>query len=166
MNLKIHWLYIKYPLLLSISVYSICILLVLLLSLILNFSIGDMSFNKNLNGWFNIFLHNLKIDLIIILGGFFFSVLSIILIAINGFLLGGILGQGIINNEIVDLLLTILPHGIVETIGFLLSSCIAIEITIQLFFKKIWDKKFSYYLLIQLSICIIFCLISAIIEGA
>lgn len=166
MNLKIHWLYIKYPLLLSISVYSICILLVLLLSLILNFSIGDMSFNKNLNGWFNIFLHNLKIDLIIILGGFFFSVPSIILIAINGFLLGGILGQGIINNEIVDLLLTILPHGIVETIGFLLSSCIAIEITIQLFFKKIWDKKFSYYLLIQLSICIIFCLISAIIEGA
>lgn len=166
MSLKIHWVYIKYPLLLSISIYFICTLLVLLLSLILNFSIGEMSFDKDLNGWFNIFLHNLKIDLIIILGGFFFSIPSIILLSINGFLLGGILGQGIINNEIFDLIITILPHGIMETTGFLLSSCIALEITIQLFFKKIWNKKFSYYLLIQLLTCIMLCLISAIIEGA
>jgi uncharacterized membrane protein SpoIIM required for sporulation len=153
--------------LLSTLLYTFSIAFVLILSLILNVSFGEMNYTNDLGGWYPIFLHNLKIDIIIILGGFLLSVPAIILVLFNGFLFGGIMGQSIINGETLTFIKTVAPHGIIETAGFLLASCISLQISLRILFyvQMKWDIKFLFRITIQIFVCIILCLISALIEG-
>lgn len=71
-----------------------------------------------------IFIHNVITDLIIILGGFFFSIISVILVIINGVSIGGLFGIDLPYASV-----TVLPHGIIEYFASSLALVIAFKIT-------------------------------------
>ncbi|KKE80285.1 hypothetical protein DTX80_03265 [Bacilli bacterium] len=149
----------------SCIIYFIGILLSLVLSLILNYSIGDMNFNNDLGGWQSIFVHNVKIDLIIIFGGFLLGIPAVLLLFFNGIVFGLILAQSIINSELVSFIVTIAPHGVIENIGFLYAGCISFQIARQIIFVRKFSWEKSYNLTVQIIICIFLCLVAALIEG-
>lgn len=71
-----------------------------------------------------LFAHNLIADLLVIIGGIFISITSVLIIIYNGLSIGSIFG--------VDLpyaAITILPHGIIEYFASALSLVIAFKIT-------------------------------------
>lgn len=71
-----------------------------------------------------LFSHNLIADLLVIVGGVFFSITSVLIIIYNGLSIGSIFG--------VDLpyaAITVLPHGIIEYFASALSLAIAFKIT-------------------------------------
>lgn len=83
----------------------------------------------------DLFIHNFSVDLITILGGFLFSVLSVILVIFNGVSVGSLFG--------IDLpfaTVTVLPHAIIEYFAGALALAIAFKIT-QLEIKVIKSRN-------------------------
>lgn len=75
-------------------------------------------------GAVNLFIHNVIADMFVIVGGLFFSIISVILVIFNGMSIGQLFG--------IDLpyaLTTIVPHGIIEYFAGALSLAIAFKIT-------------------------------------
>lgn len=134
----------------------------LLLSLILNVRLGIMTFGVINHHWSQIFFHNVIIVLVIIFSGFLMSIPSFLLIFINGFIFGAVLGQSIISNQVLELLVTTLPHGIPEIAAFLMAGEISLSIS-----KKIARKEFQITssLLIKVVICILLIFLSSILES-
>lgn len=73
-----------------------------------------------------LFKNNLTVNLIIIAGGFLFSIISTLVIFINGFVIG--FTYWIISNPIL-FMLYILPHGIFELTATILSFGVSLMIT-------------------------------------
>lgn len=73
-----------------------------------------------------LFKNNLTVNLIIIAGGFLFSIISALVIFINGFIIG--FTYWIIHNPIL-FILYILPHGIFELTATILSLGVSLMIT-------------------------------------
>jgi len=76
-----------------------------------------------------ILLNNLKIDFSIILGGSLFGSISLILLFINGLLLGTFAKTALSSKlSIIEYLALILPHGTLEIIGFLIAGAAGFKI--------------------------------------
>lgn len=134
----------------------------LLLSLVLNVSLGMMTFGNVNYHWWQVFFHNIIIVLVIIFSGFLMSIPSFLLIFINGFIFGAVLGQSIISNQLLELVISTLPHGIPEITSFLIAGEISLSIS-----KKIVRKNFQVTssLLTKAVICILLILLASILES-
>ncbi|EPB8221011.1 stage II sporulation protein M [Clostridium perfringens] len=151
---------------LSFGIYLSSCILSFLIILISNLNLGDLTFNNYIGTWFDIFIHNLKINFIIILGGAFFSIPSIFLLVGNGLIVGTIIGESIIQNNFLNILFSIGPHGIVEIPTFIYAGAVSFEITKEILINKFHiNKSFFVNIGYKMLLCSIFTLIAAIIEG-
>lgn len=72
----------------------------------------------------DLFIHNTTADLIVVVGGVFFSVISVLSAIFNGISIGQIFGIDLPYASVA-----ILPHGIIEYIAGALALAIALKIT-------------------------------------
>ncbi|MEM3437180.1 MAG: stage II sporulation protein M [Nitrososphaerales archaeon] len=82
-----------------------------------------------------IFLNNSIKSLFTILLGFFFAIIPLLFVTVNGLLIGMVFFDIMKTKGLVFILLAILPHGIIEIPVFLLSVAIGIKMGIQTILK-------------------------------
>src|SRR5699024_8268072 len=85
-------------------------------------------FSNDIGSSIDIFIHNTKVQLIIIIGALFLGIPTTILLFINGFAIGMTLAQAYISGDLSKLLLHLLPHGIFEIPGFLLVAILSYQL--------------------------------------
>lgn len=157
----------KYATKIVLSIYLFGIAFALILFLILNIDFGEITFNNNIGNFFDIFLHNLKVQMFIFMGALLLGIPTIILLFINGFSIGMTVAQAIISENLIELLLHILPHGIFEIPGFLIISILSYQVLsvfnqgkkLKAFFGFFNEKKYLFLL------SFILTFIAALIEG-
>ncbi|WP_298499627.1 stage II sporulation protein M [uncultured Methanobrevibacter sp.] len=71
-----------------------------------------------------LFTHNLTADLIVMIGGLLFSIISVIIVIFNGISIGGLFGA-----DFTFACTSILPHGIIEYFAGSLALAVAFKIT-------------------------------------
>jgi stage II sporulation protein M len=158
----------KYSLLTAILIYVIGALLSASIILILNIDLGKPSFDKDLGTWFDIFLHNIQVQLFLILGGVTLGVLTSFLLFVNGFYSGFVLGQSLIGDYHLEVVKQVALHGIFENIAFFISGSVGIQFaTIAIInrFSKTTLQYFDRYFLNKLIVIIIFTLIASFFEA-
>ena len=129
---------------------------------------GSPSPIAGVNG-FEIFLHNLSVDIMVVLWGFLFSIGSVILVAYNGALIGYPFGTDLLFASV-----TILPHSIIEYPASIFVLAAAFNIT-KLEIEMIKTRSFRPVLeenkvvlkdiLFLVIISVIFLAVAAFIEG-
>ncbi|MDD1674386.1 MAG: stage II sporulation protein M [Methanomicrobiales archaeon] len=85
-----------------------------------------------------IFLNNLEACILLFLGGATFGALTVLIIAVNGVVIGGIIELVREERGILYVLAAILPHGIVEVPSFLLSGALGLMLADAL--KRDWRE--------------------------
>ena len=120
-------------------------------------------------GAVDLFIHNVTADLMVIVGGVLFSIISVILVIFNGVSIGIPFG--------IDLpfsLVSILPHGVIEYFAGALALAIAFKITsfeIKIIKNKSLkntindNKTYLKDILVILIVMIVLLAIAAIIEA-
>ena len=82
-----------------------------------------------------IFLNNSIKSLFAILLGFFFAIIPLLFVTINGLLIGIVFFDAMKERGLAYILLAILPHGIIEIPIFLLSVAIGLRMGVQTVLK-------------------------------
>ncbi|MCP8313914.1 MAG: stage II sporulation protein M, partial [archaeon] len=82
-----------------------------------------------------IFLNNSIKSLFAVLLGFFFAIIPLLFVTINGLLIGMIFFDVAKEKGLVFILSAILPHGIIEIPIFLLSVAIGLRMGVQMVLK-------------------------------
>ena len=123
---------------------------------------------ESFSGTINIFTHNLLADSIMILGGIFFSVISVLIAIFNALVIGVPFG-----GDLTFFSLSVLPHGIIEYSATVVSLAAAFSIT-KLEIKMIKNRSFKNTLkehktelkdiLVMIIIVVVLLFIAAIIE--
>lgn len=87
---------------------------------------GTLHYSNNVTktNTFDLFLHNVISDLIVIIGGLFFSIISVFAIIFNAIIIGSPFGTDFTYYSV-----TILPHGIIEYAAAVISLACAFNIT-------------------------------------
>ncbi|WP_071460904.1 stage II sporulation protein M [Bacillus massilinigeriensis] len=124
----------------AFSVYLIGMLLSSVIFFLLNINEGELSFDNDLGNWFNIFLHNFRIHIFLIIGGIILSIPTIIIVFINGTVGGFYLTQSIIIDQYQDLFFMVMKHGIFEIPATLISAGISIQIS-SFIIRRIFIKE-------------------------
>ena len=116
----------------------------------------------------DLFLHNLGSDLLIIVGGVFFSIISLAVVVFNAVLIGSPFGS-----DFTFAALSILPHGIIEYSASIIALAAAFNIT-KLEILMIKNRKFREVIdenkillkdtLLMTILMIVLLIIAAIIE--
>ena len=90
------------------------------------------------------FFHNLKIHLLLIIGGVLFSIPSLIILIINGLFGGFYIVQAFILGQFDSLIKTIFLHAIFEIPATLLSVVLSLQISFYLLSysekREVYDK--------------------------
>ena len=116
-----------------------------------------------------IFFHNLSVDIMVVLGGLLFSVISVILVAYNGFIIGCPFGT-----DLLFASASILPHSILEypaSIFTLVAAFLITKLEIQMIktrsFRPVLEenKIILKDILVLIVISVILLIIAAFIEG-
>ncbi|MED2879966.1 stage II sporulation protein M [Bacillus thuringiensis] len=147
-----------------IKIYCLCFVLFCLTLLVVYLHTDPVPTNgvlkSNIEVSFNyIFFNNLKVVLLLIfLAPLTFGIGTIIVLIINGLMLGSFLGS--IKNDF-SLSFLLIPHGIIELPILLLAASVGIKLTLDLFSMKIQFKVFFK----QLVIILFGLLIAASIES-
>ena len=118
---------------------------------------------------FDLFVHNLAVDLLVIVGGVFFSIISIAITAFNGLSIGTPFGT-----DFKFAVTSILPHSIFEYSGTVIALIIAFIIT-KLVISMIKTRSFRGILnesktelkdiLVLFIVMVILVFIAAVIEA-
>ena len=131
---------------------------------------GTLSVNESMPklNTFDLFLHNLFADLIVIVGGLLFSVISLLIVIFNAISIGMPFGYDFTFHA-----LTILPHGIIEYAALIFSLACAFKIT-KLEVEMIKTKSFKNVLnehrrelkdiLIMIVVVVVLLAVAAVIE--
>ena len=116
-----------------------------------------------------LFFHNLASDIVVVLGGFLFSVISVIVVAFNALAIGIPFGSDPVFSAV-----TILPHGIIEYAASIAALAAAFKITSleikmikQRSFRSVIDENRQYIkdIAILLLIMVVLLAVAAVIEG-
>ena len=117
----------------------------------------------------DLFMHNLTSDLITVLGGFLFSIISVIMVIYNAVSVGSIFGV-----DLTYATVTVLPHAITEYLASVLALAVAFIIT-KIEIKIIKNRTLRNTLnesqtelkdsLVLIIVIVILLAISAIIEA-
>lgn len=157
----------KHATIITLLTYIFGMVFSMILFLILNLDFGEITFSNDIGSSIDIFIHNTKVQLIIIIGALFLGIPTTILLFINGFAIGMTLAQAYISGDLSKLLLHLLPHGIFEIPGFLLVAILSYQLLniflngniLRNFIKFLKQKKYLFLL------SLILTMIAAIIEG-
>tara|TARA_B100001964_G_C14248656_1_gene608752 strand:+ start:2477 stop:3067 length:591 start_codon:yes stop_codon:yes gene_type:complete len=118
---------------------------------------------------YSIFFNNVIASFIVIIGGISFGIISLFGIIFNGIILGLVIS--IVKSESSILLISILPHGIIELPVFLISSSIGLSLGHQVLNKLRHKaesnllKDLKNWLIFYLKWLVPLLLIAAIIEA-
>lgn len=158
----------KYNLKIAVTIYILSMLLSGFIFGILNIKIGEFKFSNDLGTWYTIFFHNLKIHLLLIIGGVLFSIPSLIILIINGLFGGFYIVQAFILGQFDSLIKTIFLHAIFEIPTTLLSVVLSLQISFFIYYRIVKKEKFTIKLSKMLGVflsVVLLTLIAAIIEG-
>ncbi|MGE1027521.1 stage II sporulation protein M [Bacillus sp. GMs2/2] len=154
---------------------SIIVLSIYILGLSFGVLIGfannsKMSINPQNLGAVTIIFHNLGVIGIMFLGILSFGVVTLITILFNGSMLGTVVGSFWGTSDFLNIILTLIPYGILEIPAFIIAAigdlCIIYSMK-----KIIWnkDKKIAFYSLkkgLKLNVIgVIMVVIAGIIEA-
>lgn len=107
------------------------------------------------------FKHNILICLIAMSGIFIFSIPTLILLFINGVIVGAAIHFSVISNmDVNNIFLSLLPHGVFEIPGFLISSYIGM-LGLKFYFET---KRNNIYLLKLVALSFVLIMLAAIAE--
>ena len=131
---------------------------------------GTMHYNETVSksNTFDLFLHNVISDLLVIIGGLFFSVISVFAIIYNAIIIGTPFGSDFTYYSV-----TILPHGIIEYAAAIISLACAFNITkleVQMIRNRnvrdtlAESKRELRDILIMVAVVIVLLAIAAVIE--
>ena len=132
---------------------------------------GTLTLNETVTGLntFDVFLHNLFADLIVIAGGLLFSVISVIAVILNAVGIGAPFGM-----DFNYFAVTILPHGIIEYAATVISLACAFNIT-KIVIAIIRQRSFRNVLgesdrqlkdiLIMIAVVVVLLAVAAVIEA-
>lgn len=161
------YLFLKKNLFIAICVYTSSIVLSSLIFFVLNLNDGNLVFKEELGQWYSVFLHNVRIHIMIILSGILFSIPSILILIINGSIGGFFITQSILTNDFKSLIFTIFGHGLFEIPATLMSAAMSFQITALIIYRVFLKKNVSFqfrHFLYSFLIMIVFTLISSLIE--
>ncbi len=98
--------------------------------------------NRNIRpNFFGIFFNNIKVaTLLVFLGPLTLSLGTIAVLIINGLILGNAIGN---IKDNLNLLLLVIPHGIIEVPVLLLAASVGMKLTLDLLLFKI-NLKFTF----------------------
>jgi stage II sporulation protein M len=97
-----------------------------LLQVVRNQILGNVLDKDPVVLFLKIFLNNLEACILLFLGGATFGALTVLIISLNGVLIGGIFELVREQRGVLYVLAAILPHGIVEIPSFLLSGALGL----------------------------------------
>ena len=109
-------------------------------------ALQDFSILKNINAptmFAFIFFNNAIKSFAVVALGFFFGIIPILFIAINGILLGLTASVIIKGQGIVHLLVGILPHGVLEVPALLIASAYGVQLGRRYYFKLRYKYPFT-----------------------
>ncbi|WP_186433765.1 stage II sporulation protein M [Staphylococcus chromogenes] len=158
MNNKIFGIFVC----ISFLVFSISLIFGVLLS-----QPSSKTVDYDLN-FLDIFMKNLLVCVILIIGFFSLGIISLILLSINSGIFGAIFRQYYDDTSFNQFILSILPHGIFEVPALLISAAIGMSswlyIFQYIFNQRISIKKDSRFFCKVISFVVILLLIGALIE--
>ncbi|MZQ84001.1 hypothetical protein GQF01_17955 [Paenibacillus sp. 5J-6] len=99
-----------------------------LITLILHMDIGNLSFIKKDSTWITLFLHNLYVNGLLVLGGVLLGFPTLIILFVNSIITGFQFSQSFLTGQISELLFGIMPHGIFEIPASILSAALGFQI--------------------------------------
>ena len=129
----------------------------------------SIPFTEVSGGAIGLFIHNLSVDLIILIGGFLFSIISLVLVIFNAVAIGIPFG-----GDFYFASLSIIPHFIFEYLGgsvFSLTGAFLItKMEIDIIKKRsvkeaVSDSYILKDILFSLVLTMIFLLIAAVVEA-
>ncbi|WP_407431417.1 stage II sporulation protein M [Methanobrevibacter sp.] len=129
----------------------------------------SIPFSEVSGGAIGLFIHNLSVDLMIFIGGFLFSIISVLLIIFNAVAIGVPFG-----GDFYFACLSIIPHFIFEYLGgsvftltgaFLITKLEIDVIKKRSFKEAVSDSYILKDILFSLILTVIFLLIAAVIEA-
>ncbi|ATL41283.1 MULTISPECIES: stage II sporulation protein M [Bacillus amyloliquefaciens group] len=129
-----------------VKLYILCLILFLIALFTAYFYTDPASNVNNLNrnirpDFFQIFFNNIKVaSLLVFLGPLTLSLGTIAVLIINGFILGNAIGN---IKDNLNLLLLVIPHGIIEVPVLLLAASVGMKLTLDLLLLKI-NLKFTF----------------------
>ncbi|MCE0741018.1 stage II sporulation protein M [Bacillus sp. G16] len=129
-----------------VKLYMLCLILFLIALFTAYFYTDPVSNVNNLNrnirpNFIGIFLNNIKVaTLLVFLGPLTLSLGTIAVLIINGLILGNAIGN---IKDNLNLLLLVIPHGIIEVPVLLLAASVGMKLTLDLLLLKI-NLKFTF----------------------
>ncbi|WP_039075163.1 stage II sporulation protein M [Bacillus sp. MSP13] len=129
-----------------VKLYMLCLILFLIAFFSAYFYTDPVSNLNNLNrnirpNFFGIFFNNIKVaTLLVFLGPLTLSLGTIAVLIINGLILGNAIGN---IKDNLNLLLLVIPHGIIEVPVLLLAASVGMKLTLDLLLFKI-NLKFTF----------------------
>nr|MDH3078248.1 stage II sporulation protein M [Bacillus velezensis] len=129
-----------------VKLYILCLILFLIALFTAYFYTDPASNVNNLNqnirpDFFQIFFNNIKVaSLLVFLGPLTLSLGTIAVLIINGLILGNAIGN---IKDNLNLLLLVIPHGIIEVPVLLLATSVGMKLTLDLLLLKI-NLKFTF----------------------
>lgn len=99
----------------------------------------------------DIFLNNITVGITLIIGGFMtFGFLNFFIILINGVVVGEVIKFLFVNNQELNIVTGLLPHGIVEILGlvaFSIAGILPINYIYSFYLKKYKNIKIKHYII-------------------
>lgn len=80
------------------------------------------------NVFVRIFLNNLQACALLFLGGASLGIFTMVIISVNGLLIGGVVAFGIQERGLKYILAALLPHGLLELPAFILSGALGVAL--------------------------------------
>lgn len=155
----------------SVFVFSLGFLIAVLLNSRID-STNTQYIDLGIKRWDEIFVNNFKTTTVMfVLGLFTLSLYSLLILFINGFLLGSAISSNFSNFGLWDTVNKFIFHGFIELAGMFICSGVVLQIWISIY-KSIRDKynyftiKFliNIFALVGASVFLLF--VAAIIEGS
>ncbi|MGC7622773.1 stage II sporulation protein M [Staphylococcus epidermidis] len=116
----------------------------------LDIDLGKMQINKNIQVS-SIFLNNFIYFMICMFGFLTIGVANVLMLLINGGLIGFFLAHGMKSNQLLNVFLALAPHSIIEISCLLIASTYS-YIIIWLIYIKFFKKQKSHINVLKLTI--------------
>lgn len=125
----------------SFGIFLIGFLFIMPLVFILNLQVGELEYLKQGLQWHELFFHNYKINLLIVMGGILLYIPSALVLVINGMVSGFFVSQSILSNNFIQLFQSVLAHALFEVPAMIISAAIGMQISIYIYFMIIKKEK-------------------------
>ncbi|EGQ2712991.1 stage II sporulation protein M [Staphylococcus pseudintermedius] len=139
----------------------------ILLYYFLDVDLGKAMISEDLNVK-DLFIHNFTYFIIAIFGFLFLGTLNVVMILLNAAILGFFIAHGIKSDQVIQVILALAPHSILEIAALLIASTFSLGYISYLYNKFIKKKKIETKIhrdfAITILLVLILTLVAALIE--